>query len=150
MMRDLHYERFFRHPPERVWYALTNREALASWFGESDFEPVVGHKFKLQTGDTGPGYDGILYCEVLEVEEPVRLVYTFRGGAMNHLTTVAWRLETVRDGTRLTLDHTGFIGLKDTLISRILDLGWRRFLGKLPGVLDELAETSTGMAINGT
>lgn len=140
MKRDLHYERHYQHPPHRVWYALTNPDALAQWFAESDFKPEVGHQFELRTGDTGPGYDGILHCEVIDVDEPNRLVYSFRGGAMNHVTTVTWTLEAdAEGGTRLILDHTGFTGVKDVIISSILGIGWMRFLGRLPGVLDELS-----------
>ena len=35
------------HPIERVWRALTDREALAQWLMPNDFEPVVGHSWAI-------------------------------------------------------------------------------------------------------
>ena len=138
MKRDIKLNRFYPHPPERVWRALTDPEALASWFADSDFKPVVGHKFTFTT-DPGPTYDGILYCEVIEVDEPHHLAYTFRGGVMKSITTVTWILTPEAGGTRLRLEHTGFTGLRDIAISGIIGLGWRHNLSQMPAVLDSLA-----------
>ena len=38
-------ERFYPHPPEHVWVALTDPHALAEWFEPNDHQPVAGHKF---------------------------------------------------------------------------------------------------------
>jgi uncharacterized protein YndB with AHSA1/START domain len=138
MKRDLKYERFYQHPPERVWKALTDSQALEAWFMANDFQAVVGHRFQLRT-EPGPGFDGVLYCEVVLVDAPRELAYTFRGGMMLRETLVTWTLIPQVGGTLLRLEHTGFTGLRDTAISGILDFGWRRFLRRLPGVLDTLA-----------
>ncbi|MBE0690020.1 MAG: SRPBCC domain-containing protein, partial [Anaerolineae bacterium] len=53
MKRDLKFERFYPHPPERVWKALTDPAALASWYMANDFKLEVGHKFTFHT-DPGP------------------------------------------------------------------------------------------------
>jgi len=142
MKNALNYERFLKHPPERVWKALTDRGWLASWYMTNDFAPVVGHKFQFRT-DPAPGFDGILYCEVLEVDAPYRLSYTFRGGWMDRETIVTWTLTPQGGGTLLRLDHTGFSQLSDAAIRDILDQGWGSFLQRLPDTLAAMVQSAT-------
>ncbi len=138
MQRDLKYERFLPHPPERVWRALTESDLMGRWLMETDFQPVVGHRFQFRT-EPGPTFDGVLYGQVTVVEPPHRLVYTFRGGIMQYETTVTWTLRAQEGGTLLILEHTGFTGLKDVIISHVIGSGWDRMLRALPDVLDALA-----------
>ena len=56
MKNALIYERFLKHPPERVWKALTDRGWLAEWYMPDDFQPVVGHRFQFRTAPA-PGFD---------------------------------------------------------------------------------------------
>jgi uncharacterized protein YndB with AHSA1/START domain len=125
----------YAHSPEHVWRALTNPEALSYWLMPNDFEPVMGHKFQFRT-KPAPGFDGIVQCEVLEVLPPERLVYSWKGGGVD--TRLVWMLSKVPEGTRLTLDHTGFKGLRGMLVSGILGKGWRsKILAvNLPALLD--------------
>jgi uncharacterized protein YndB with AHSA1/START domain len=122
MSRDLHFEMTYLQPPAQVWAALTNSEALGQWLMPNNFEPVVGHCFQFRT-KPAPGFDGIVQCEVLEVVPPARLVYSWTGGGVD--TRLIWTLERLPEGTRLTLDHTGFRGLRGLLVSKILGKGWR-------------------------
>lgn len=139
MKRDLKYERFYPHPPERVWKALTDPQALADWYMPNDFRPVVGHRFRFQT-DPAPGFDGLLYCEVVQVDAPHTLAYTFRGGTMQNKTLVTWTLTAQDGGTLLRLEHTGFTGLSDVAVAGIIDSGWQGFLARLPATLVKLTE----------
>jgi hypothetical protein len=70
-----------------------------------------------------PGFDGIVQCEVLEIIPLKKLVYSWVGGGVN--TQVTWRLAPEGTGTRLTLDHEGFSGLRGLFVSGILGKGWR-------------------------
>ena len=136
MKRDLTFTRVYRHPPERVWQALTDSRAIAEWLMPNDFEPQVGHKFQFRT-QPAPGFDGIVHCEVLEVDAPRRLAYTWQGGPMRRPTTVTWTLTRVPEGTLLRLEHTGFEGLGGLATSFILGRGWKGLLRqKLAQVLD--------------
>jgi uncharacterized protein YndB with AHSA1/START domain len=67
------------HPPERVWRALTDAEALARWLMPNDFAPKVGHAFTMQT-KPGPGFDAVVRCEVLELDAPRVMVWRWQGG----------------------------------------------------------------------
>ena len=142
MKRDLAFERIYPYTPEQVWAALTDPDALAEWLMESDFQPFVGHKFQFRT-EPGPGFDGIVNCEVIEVERPYRLAYTWQGGPMKKPTTVTWTLDAIDGGTRLRLEHTGFEGLAGVAVSFILGPGWRKGLcDRLPAYLEQAMKRS--------
>jgi uncharacterized protein YndB with AHSA1/START domain len=122
MKRDLHFEIDYPHPPEKVWQALTDPVAIAEWLMPNNFEPRVGHRFTFRT-NPAPGFDGIIDSEVLEIDPPKRLVYTWGNGKLN--TCVSWTLQVTADGTRLILDHTGFDGLRGWMLSNLIGQGWR-------------------------
>jgi uncharacterized protein YndB with AHSA1/START domain len=107
MLQDVKTEVFYPYPPERVWQVITNRRALAEWLMENDFEPRVGHKFRFQT-EPQQGKDRTIYCEVIQLDQPRSLSYTWRGSFMCQPTVVTWTLFPVEGGTKLQLEHTGF------------------------------------------
>jgi uncharacterized protein YndB with AHSA1/START domain len=135
MKRDLHFEMTYPHAPEQVWQALTNADAIGQWLMPNDFLPIVGHRFQFRT-KPAPGFDGIVQCEVLQVSPPKRLVYTWTGGGVD--TRLIWTLKRVPEGTNLTLDHTGFKGLRGMIVRGILGKGWRSkiLIMNLPALLD--------------
>ena len=93
MGKDVSLDFEFKSSIEKVWTALTDSNKLAKWIYPNDFKPVVGHKFQFHA-EPNQWWDGIINCEVLEVDEPNRLSYTWVSGGEN--TTVTWHLETVR------------------------------------------------------
>lgn len=138
MKRTLEITRVYPHPPERVWFALTDSAALAAWLMANDFQPRVGHRFEFHTAPA-PGFDGIVHCEVLQVVENKMLSYTWNGGAIQ--TVITFTLEAVAEGTRLHVRQTGFDGLKAVLISLILQSGTRRcYDQRLPALLEKLRD----------
>ena len=137
MKRSIRRSRTFPHPPARVWQAITSSDALAAWLMPNDFEARVGHRFQFRT-DPAPGFDGIVHCEILELEEPQRMVWSWRGGPVD--TTVTFELRPEADGTRLSFSQEGFEGLHASFVSLILESGFRKmFRHGLPAVLDRLA-----------
>jgi len=126
----------YRHPPERVWRALTDPQELAAWLMPNDFAPRVGHKFQFRDKPQF-GWRGFVEREVLEVDPPRRLRYSWLGDEKGPVMTVTWTLEAVGGGTRLVLEHTGFRGLGGWFVRRIMGRGWGKKLRKLlPDVLD--------------
>ena len=138
MKRKLTRTVVYPHPVERVWRALTDREALAQWLMVNDFEAVVGREFQFRA-DPAPGWDGVVHCKVLELDEPRLLRISWRGGPVD--TIVSWRLAALDGGrTRLEFEQAGFDGLKAIMVSFILGRGWPRMVDQLlPRVLDQLA-----------
>jgi uncharacterized protein YndB with AHSA1/START domain len=133
MKRDIKLEAFYPHPPERVWRAITDGRALAKWLMPNDFEPTVGHKFQFRT-KPAPGFDGIVHCEVLELEAPRLLLISWRGGPID--TLLKFSLEAAPNGTKLHLEHTGFSGV---MISYMMSSGWKKmFRTSLPAVIKNI------------
>ncbi len=140
MKRDVKLEAVYPYPPERVWRALTDPQALAEWLMINDFQPKVGHKFQFRARPTW-GWRGIVDCEVLEVDPPRRQSYRWQGDPKYRPTVVTWILEPTPGGTRLRLEHTGFLGLGGYLLSLILGSGWKEMLrASLPEVLTRFTD----------
>jgi uncharacterized protein YndB with AHSA1/START domain len=128
-------------PPSRVWRALTEPDLLARWLMANDIRPVVGHRFTFQAPPM-PGWDGIVRCEVLEVVPEKRLRYSWQGGAPESVldSTVTWTLaETPSGGTRLSLEHAGFLP-RNAFAYEAMGKGWRGKLAeRVAKVLEEAA-----------
>jgi uncharacterized protein YndB with AHSA1/START domain len=138
MPTEVHIQREYRHSPERVWRALTEPAEIAQWLMRADdFVPEVGHKFKL-VAKPQPGWRGFVECEVLTCEAPRELSYSWVGNVGQKPMTVRFTLEPTPKGTRLTLHHTGFVGMRGFLLARLmLGPGWKKmFATRLPSVLD--------------
>lgn len=121
---------------ERVWHALTDSATLSRWmmFETHDFQPVVGHTFQLRM-EPDPSWSVVVDCQVLEVDEPHRLVYSWIVPSQGHHTTVTWTLEeTPGGGTRLRLEQSGFADEAKQEIGGAKQ-GWRRMLDNLESLL---------------
>lgn len=132
-MASIRIDRIYPHPPTRVWRALTEPALLARWLMPNDFAPRTGHRFTFRT-DPAPGFDGVVHCEVLELEPGRRMTWSWRGGPLD--TRVTFELDEVPGGTRLRMTHTGFHGLRARLVRLILAMGCRTLYGRrLPDLL---------------
>ena len=124
---ELAREAQYSQPPEKVWHALTDRQALGQVFADNDFQPVEGHRFQSRAKPR-PGWDGIINGRVTKVEPNRRLTYEFQGSRMKTPTTVTWELAPRDGGTSLRLVHSGFRGLGQRLLAFVLDRGWKRMM----------------------
>jgi uncharacterized protein YndB with AHSA1/START domain len=144
MNRDLVIKWFFPHSPEKVWECLTEPELIAKWLMKNDFKPVVGHKFQFQTKPIPKmGFDGNVYCEVKEVVEPKKLVYSWKGGPRPGVieldTELTWTLNPIDTGTEVILEHKGFIGFKNYIASVFMSGGWKKHIRlRFAGLLNEM------------
>jgi uncharacterized protein YndB with AHSA1/START domain len=117
-------------PPDQVWRALTEPKLLAQWLMENDIQPVTGHRFNFRAKPMAD-WDGIVHCEILEVDRPHKLVYSWQGGTEKDGsagprldTTVTWTLTpTPAGGTLLNLVHHGF--QPDDYAFHVMGQGWR-------------------------
>lgn len=133
------HEIVYPHPIWTVWRALTTPEALARWLMPNDFVARVGHRFTFRT-EPQDGWSGIVHCEVVELDAPHRVAYTWQGGPEFPNTLVTFTLEAVGEHTRLRLEHSGFAagGPMGLTVRDILDSGWQSNLlhKALPELLD--------------
>jgi uncharacterized protein YndB with AHSA1/START domain len=121
----------YPNPPEEVWRALTDPEILAGWLMENNFAPRIGQKFQFRTKSRF-GIDRVIECEVLEVDEPRILSYTWGGKG----SVVTFRLDPIAEGTRLRLEHKGMHGIRGVAMAWILSRGWKHKINqRLPAVL---------------
>jgi uncharacterized protein YndB with AHSA1/START domain len=137
--REIRLQQDYPFPPERVWRALTDSQALSEWLMRNDFVAKVGHKFRF---DARPqrGWRGYVDCEVLEVDEPRRLSYSWQGDDKHPPTIVSWTLESIPGGTRLHLRHGEFHGFGGLIDKFIMGSGWNKKMRKiLPALLARMA-----------
>lgn len=138
MLDSIELQRELSYTPEQVWTALTDRRALAEWLMPNDFEPRVGHRFVFQV-DPMPGCVTETRCEVLEVDPPRKLVYTWLPVGKSPMpaarpSVVTWTLAATGSGTVLKLVHTGLEGVFPWWQRMMLRFGWgtmvKRWIGK--------------------
>lgn len=98
MKPDVSLDFQFTSSIEKVWNALTDSDTLAKWIWSNDFKPVVGHKFQFRA-EPNEWWDGIVDSEVLVVDEPHTLSYTWNSAGES--TTVTWTVSQDSEG-RLT------------------------------------------------
>jgi uncharacterized protein YndB with AHSA1/START domain len=141
-MTDIRIVRDYPHPPANVWRALTEPELMGRWgMRPEGYLPVVGTRFRL-IGKANPGWRGFVECEVLEVREGLMLRYAWDDDGKGPPTQVTYRLEPHAGGTRLTVEHSGFRGVRGFIFAKlIMTPGWGKVLGTaLPALLAELDE----------
>ena len=127
-MTSFHVDQFLPHAPEKVWRHITDADRVTRWWAEAtEIKPIVGHTFTIDMGEWGKQP-----CEVLEVVEPERFVYSF-----TERWTLIWTLAPEGDGTRLFLEHAGFDldDPQDQFAFENMGIGWR------DRVFPHLAET---------
>jgi uncharacterized protein YndB with AHSA1/START domain len=126
-------EREIPFPPEKLWRALTQPHLIEEWLMKNDFNPVVGHKFKLR-GEWG----GVLDCEVLEVEPQKTLAYTWDFAhddpAYDMKSVVTFTLTPTSKGTHLRMEQAGFRPDQKQAYGGA-KAGWAQFFAKLEEIL---------------
>lgn len=124
-----------KSPIERVWHALTDTATLAMWmlFKSNDFRPIVGHAFQFREA---PGWTGVVDCEVIEVDQPHRLSYTWVSGESTprNSTVVTWTLTEADGVTRLHLEQSGFRSEAKQEIGGA-KYGWKSMLEQMQSLL---------------
>lgn len=128
-MADLSLEFQFKSPIDKVWKALTQSETLAQWVMENNFKPIVGYKCQFRNDEI----DLVVDSEVLVVDEPHKLSYTWVGGPID--TIVTWTLTQVGETTYLSLEHTGFE--KENQAFMGAKHGWTSMADNLKELLEE-------------
>lgn len=125
---------------EKLWSALTDPNKLAKWVCnihtglpmENDFKAVVGHRFQFRTQPT-EWWNGVIDGEVIVVDEPNRLSYTWASGGEKH--TVTWTLQDLGGGkVNLHLDQTGFTNPQGLEGAKY---GWSKWCGELEKLFEQ-------------
>jgi uncharacterized protein YndB with AHSA1/START domain len=129
-------EIFITAPRERIFEALTDAKQAAQWWGQNDryhfsefnLDARVGGKWSSSGSSLNMGAFKI-EGEILELDPPRRLAYTWLSSWMPRNTKVLWELEGKDGGTLVKLTHSGFAG--DAEQANNHSTGWNSVLGWL-------------------
>lgn len=127
MKFNLVFEYELPHPVERVWWALTDRDALAGWFMQTDLAAALGVRFTIRGKPEG-AWRGWTECRILELVENERIVWSFDAEEGVEPTIVAFDLTSHGETTLLRLTHSGTASAG---IAGQLGRGWPAFLERL-------------------
>ncbi|HEX6042819.1 SRPBCC domain-containing protein [Longimicrobium sp.] len=132
---SLAFEFDLRHPPEKVWRALTDPALLAQWLLPAiGFELAPGAAFTFKT-QPYPGWDGTVDCRMLEIEPLRKLSYAWTVPSLD--TVVTFTLTPTDAGTRLTLVQSGFTPEQKQNWGGAR-YGWKMMGGKLVDLLEQI------------
>ena len=134
-------EVFIAAPRERVFEALTDPKQAVQWWGQNDrfrcsdfsLDARVGGKWS-SSGTSKSGSSFEIEREILELDPPRRLAYTWLSSWMPKNTKVVWELESQNGGTLVKLTHTGFAG--DAEQAKDHTTGWSSVLGWLQAYVE--------------
>ena len=130
--------------PERIFRALTAPDDIVAWwvrpgvFDTREWSGDVRVGGAWRASGIGGGKPYVLEGEFLEVEPPRKLVHTWRAAGAPASTTVAFRLEPIGDGTRVTLRHSVF---KSPETCRATCIGWETSFEELERLLSNARVT---------
>lgn len=124
--------------PEKVWRAITEPEMVNRYH----FAPLS--KIELKKGGSvvyGTQEEVMISGTIMDFEENVRLIHTFRFGPQNHPATdqdpdtlVSYRISKDGEKTLLSLTHSGFSADNQTR-ANIIE-GWPHLLAQLKATLE--------------
>ena len=160
MQRTIRLKTYLPYTQEQVWLALTDANLLGKWFMENDIKPLLGKEFTFKMAPQ-KGWDGITHCKVIELQEMKQIAYTYCGEATGEKTlacagihsekadkitkgifakldtVLRFTLEPTCGGTLLSMEHSGYKGLKLVIVSLVMGMGWKKQLNKrLPAALE--------------
>lgn len=144
-------EIFIAAQPEQVFRALTDPEQVPRWWGQDGVYRCTRFDSDLRVGgkwsSSGVGPDGGSFKiagEYLQVDPPRLLAYTWVASWTGELqTTVCWLLAATREGTRVTIEHSGLSAHPELAESY---KGWSRVLGWLQAYLEKGETVATRKA----
>ncbi|MBD2845414.1 SRPBCC domain-containing protein [Paenibacillus sp. IB182496] len=114
----------------KLWSALTDPGKLEKWVLPNNFKPIEGHRFQFRN-EPNPFWDGIIDGEVLLVDEPRKLSYSWAVGEEKHVVT--WTIRDLGDGhVNLHLEQTGITNEQGLAGAKH---GWTQWCGQLNEVL---------------
>ena len=98
-------EKVFNHPIKTVWDAISKAEEISTWFIQADFKAEKGYQYTFTSKPNEKGCTTI--SGTVKEATPYVLVYTWIVADTKVETTVTWKLESVANGTKLYLEHSG-------------------------------------------
>ena len=120
-------------PPERVWHALTDADALAAWYWPASLKAEVvsdaraGGRLGITARAADMGFSGVYQ----EFDPPRRMVQSWSWAGVGTDSRVTIELTPAAGGTDLVVVHDGVTEEAAVMYRQ----GWESSLGRLPGYL---------------
>ncbi|WP_445733881.1 SRPBCC family protein [Mariniflexile sp.] len=130
-------ETVFNHDIDKVWNAISKAEEISTWFIKADFKAEKGYKYTF-TASEDKGC--ITINGEVKAANPYTLTYTWVAQNTNVETTVTWVLETVKEGTKLYLEHSGISNYEGETAIKMFESfngGWDGCINLLTDYLKE-------------
>ena len=133
----LHFVFYFAAPLEKVWEGFVSAEANRIIFMGAEFA-VDLRPGGLMTY-SGPGPDGkpmtYVRCQILEVEQPKRLRYSFAMGESEKTSRVTLELTPETEAIKVAVTHDEWKPEDQKTYTECAD-GWPRILSRLKTLLE--------------
>lgn len=134
-------EQVFSHPIDKVWNAISKGEEISTWFIKANFKAEKGYK---HTFTASEDHGCISITGEVKTAKPYTLTYTWVVQDTNVETTVTWVLETVSEGTKLYLEHSGISNYEGETAVKMFESfngGWNGCINQLTNYLKETVHT---------
>lgn len=142
MSRTVHLYRVFRAPPDRVWRAFTDADALAKWLPPYGFtctvhelDARVGGRFRMSFRNFSNGQAHGFGGEYLELVPDSLIRYTdvFDDPNLPGVLEVTVTLRPVLCGTELKVEQAG---IPEPIPLEMCHLGWQESLAQLATLVE--------------
>ncbi len=124
------YERMLKHPPEKVWKAITDPAHIGEWFVRTELEPRVGGRIVEHHDHVGLSMSG----RVTRFDPPRAFAHTWEAedSANEPEASILWEIHPDGNGSRLVMTYwlRSLDGAEGELA------GWHICLDVLSAVLD--------------
>ena len=140
--RTVRLHRVLRAPPEKLYRAFTEAEALAKWLPPYGFtctvhqlDAVVGGTFRMSFRNFSTGHAHAFGGEYLELVPHQRIRYTdkFDDPNLPGVLQVTVAFEPVSCGTALSVEQTG---IPELIPLEMCYLGWQESLAQLAALVE--------------
>lgn len=124
---------------DKVWNAISKAEEISTWFIKADFKAQKGYQYTFTSEPNAKGCTTI--NGIVKQADPYVLIYTWVVAGATTETTVSWMLESIANGTKLTLKHAGISNYQgETAIAMFdsFDGGWEHCINGLTAYLKDL------------
>ena len=132
MKKDISKKKLIKSSIDSVWEAISSEVILSKWFFDANLETHEAGKVSFKKNEN-KHFSG----EILTIQEPINLAYSWNDPNLNHTTYVWWKLQEKNGYTFVELEHSGFKSVKGVIIAFTYGPFWKKALNDLDQYLQK-------------